>query len=146
MNTSPARHRINERLEDYWQELKGDRAMPLESEVSVEALKEIWDYCFLVNAYDGRFAYSYMGEQLIEAYGDDMTGREIATTLLEPHPESLFATFQYVKDQGKPKIDESEFTNSRGVLIKYRSCVLPLGARGHTSTAYLLGGMKWKAY
>lgn len=146
MSTSSVHHRINEQLRQYWDSLRGDRPMPLESDINIADLKEIWDYCFLVNVNGDRFAYSYLGPQLIEAYGDDFTGREIAQTLLEPHPHSLFDSFKDVAANAQPKIDESEFTNSRGTLVKYRSCILPLGSRGHTSVAFLLGGMKWKAY
>jgi hypothetical protein len=139
-------HRINEALEAYWQKIKGDRPMPLESDINIRDLGELWPHCFLVNVHPDKFAYSYLGTGLIEAYGDDMTGKEIAQTLLEPHPTSLYAKFEFVAARGTPTIDENEFTNSNGLLIKYRACILPLGSQGHTGTAYLLGGMKWKAY
>ncbi len=139
-------HRINEQLEHYWNEIRGSRAMPLEEDVSIPALKDIWDHCFLVNVHPDKFAYSYLGPKLIEAYGDDLTGKEIAQTLLEPHPTSLYAEFQQVVEGGKPRIDESEFKNTRGQLVKYRACILPLGSDGHEGVAYLLGGMKWKAF
>lgn len=144
--TTSKHHRINEQLQEYWNTLRGDRAMPLESEISIEALKEIWGHCFLVNVHADKFAYSYLGPQLIDAYGDDLTGKEIAETLLEPHPQSLFNSFKDVIRTAQPKVDDSEFVNSRGTMVKYRSCILPLGAHGHMSVAFLLGGMKWKAY
>ena len=144
--TAPVHHRINEQLQQYWNELRGSRAMPLESEVNIAALKAIWDHCFLVNIHPDKFAYSYLGAQLIEAYGDDLTGREIAETLLEPHPTSLFSKFQHVASSAQPAMDDSEFTNLRGALVKYRACILPLGSLGHTGVAFLLGGMKWKAF
>lgn len=144
--TTPTHHRINEQLEHYWNELRGARPMPLESDIVIASLKEIWDHCFLVNVHPDKFAYSYLGPQLIEAYGDDLTGKEIAQTLLEPHPASLYKKFQQVQSSGKPTIDENEFKNSRGQPVKYRACILPLGSHGHTGVAFLLGGMKWKAY
>lgn len=139
-------HRINEQLEHYWHEVRGERAMPSESDISIPKIKEIWDHCFLVNVYPDKFAYSYLGPKLIDAYGDDITGKEIAVTLLEPHPKSLFSKFQEVVKAGGPMIDEAEFTNSRGQNVRYRACILPLASPGHTGVAYLLGGMKWKAY
>lgn len=146
MSTETTHHRINEQLQHYWEQLRGNRPMPYESDINIADLKEIWDYCFLVNVNGERFAYSYLGPQLIEMYGDDFTGKEIAQTLLESHPHSLFSSFKDVVANPQPKIDENEFTNSRGQLIKYRSCILPLGSRGHLSVGFLLGGMKWKAY
>lgn len=138
--------RINEQLEKYWNQVKGARPMPLETDINLSDLKEIWDYCFLVNVHSpDRYAYSHLGNKLIEAYGDDITGKEIAETLLEQHPDSLFSQFNKVVESKKPGIDENEFKNSRGMLIKYRACILPLGTEGHAEVAYLLGGMKWKA-
>jgi hypothetical protein len=146
MQTPVTHHRIHEQLEQYWNEIRGARAMPREADISIPKLQPIWDFCFLVNVHPDKFAYSYLGPKLIEAYGDDLTGREIAQTLLEPHPASLYAKFRQVEQTAAPSIDESEFTNSRGQRIKYRACILPLAADGYEGVAFLLGGMKWKAY
>lgn len=143
---APAHHRINELLEAYWNEIRGDREMPLESDVNAKDLSEIWDHCFLVNVHPDKFAYSYLGPKLIEAYGDDLTGKEIAQTLLEPHPASLYAQFRHVAESEKPSNDENEFRNSHGAMVKYRACIMPLGAHGYEGVAFLLGGMKWKAF
>ncbi len=147
MNSTDARKsRINERLKDYWLGLGKGGKLPLESDVHVEDLKDIWDYCFLITIHHGKFSYSYLGESLIEAYGDDVTGKEITETLLYPHPQSLLKAFREVAASGQPGEDDSEFVNSRGATVKYRSCVLPLAATSGGKTAFLLGGMKWKAY
>ncbi len=138
-------HRINEILHAYWDEVRGDRPMPLESDVNIEVLKDIWPHCFLVSVHPSYFAYSYLGPKLIDAYGDDITGREITEKLLYPHPEPMFAEFMKVTETQKPSEHEGEFTNTRGVKVLYRSAVLPLGAHGHQGIAFLLGGMKWKA-
>lgn len=142
----PLNQRINEQLEHYWNTVKGDRAMPLEGDINIPDLKDIWDYCFLVAVYPEKYAYSHLGQKLVDAYGDDITGKEIAETLLEQHPTSLFSQFNKVVTSGQPSIDEDQFKNSRGMLIKYRACVLPLGSKTQPGVAYLLGGMKWKAW
>lgn len=139
-------HRINERLNTYWDMLRGNRTMPAEGDVAIEDIKDIWPSCFLITIKDGKFSYSYLGDQLVEAYGDDLTGKEIAETLVYPHPPSLINTFAEVAGTGEPKIDDSEFVNSRGATVKYRSCVLPLSGADGSSVAFLLGGMKWKAF
>lgn len=139
--------RLNERLEQYWNELRAARPVPQEADVNPETLGELWKSCFLVSVRaNGSFAYTYLGDALIEAYGDDLTGREITETLLYPHPQSLFNTFKLVSDSRKPVTDESEFTNSKGHTIRYRSCVLPLLGNAGDTVMFLLGGMKWKSY
>ncbi len=147
--TQAATHptRIHEQLEQYWESIRGQRALPREADVQPEELKSIWNDCFLVSVRaNGSFAYNYLGDALVEAYGDDITGREITETLVYPHPASLVATFRDVLNNGKPVTDESEFTNSKGAHIKYRSCVLPLAGAHGDEVRFLLGGMKWKTY
>lgn len=147
MSESPARAmRINEQLVAYWHELRGDRPLPFEHEINSEKLADIWGGCFLVTVTPGGFGYDYLGRDLLEAYGDDWTGREITETLLYPHPAALFAIFRQVKASGEPSTDDGEFTNSHGALIKYRSSVLPLAAHGQPGVQFLLGGMRWKRF
>jgi hypothetical protein len=143
---APKSPRMNERLQSYWQECCAGRPMPLESDINMEDIKDIWGHCFLVSVKQGKFSYSYLGPQLVDAYGDDLTGKEVAETLLQPHPLSLLKTFAHVADKAVPAMDESEFVNSRGLTVKYRSCVLPLALANQPSVAFLLGGMNWKAY
>lgn len=147
MTKSATKHgRINEVLQDYWQGLLGQRSMPLESEVVIDVIKPIWDYCFLVSVHGEKFSYSYLGPKLIEAFGDDFTGREITESILYPHPEQLFQAFKQVVQYGQPQTIEDEFFNSRGDLVKYRSCILPLAEADGRSVGFLLGGMKWKIF
>ncbi len=138
--------RINEQLAQYWHELKADHPLPFEHEISAESLKNIWDSCFLITVKQNGFAYDYLGKDLLDAYGDDLTGREITETLLYPHPESLFSKFREVVKSAAPTTDDNEFTNSKGQKIKYRSSILPLASRARPGVAFLLGGMRWKAF
>ena len=138
--------RINDFLQQYWQELRGDRPLPFEDEVNPEALAAIWDSCFLISRRGDVFSYAYLGDRLIEAYGDDLTGHEVAEALLYPHPQSLVTTFGRVCREEIPAMDDNSFMNALGQQVRYRSCVVPLAARGHAGVAFLLGGMKWKVY
>lgn len=146
MNAPEPHHRIHEQLMEYWQTLSRGRPMPLESEVAMEDIADIWDSCFLLSVQPNSFAYDYLGTSIIAAYGDDLTGREITETLLYPHPPSLVNSFKNVVLNGVPAIDDSEFTNSKGETVKYRSCVLPLASSDNGKVTFLLGGMKWKAF
>lgn len=150
--TSPAGHskRINERLMEYWQQKRGGRPYPDESELDPDELSDIWDSCFLVHleGYDGKmpiFKYTYLGESIIEAYGDDLTNREVCERLVYPANNSLVLKFGEVAKTAAPTIEDSEFTNKNGVLIKFRAALLPLSK--HTpQVSYIIGGMKWKAF
>jgi hypothetical protein len=146
MNDIAISHRINQRLQDYWESVRGEKRIPNESDIVSEDLADIWEHCFLIDVKNSGFEYDYLGSSIIDAYGDDLRGREICETLVYPHPPSLLKTFRSVVNTAKPVIDESQFKNNKGQQIRYRSCVLPLGKVGQVGVQFLLGGMKWKAY
>lgn len=143
-------NRINERLLAYWQTLRGRRPYPEEREIDPEAIKDIWDSCFLVkdiSKNSGRqgFRYDYLGAELIRVFGDDAVNREVSAKLIDPTSPPLVKSFEQVIRTGKPVEEENEFTNAEGMLIKYRSCMMPLGVPGD-GVNYVLGGMKWKSF
>ncbi len=149
--TSEDKKRINQFIEEYWTKLKDGRALPQERDVSVANLAAVWDSCFLVRV-DGDgaeaedFSYIYLGKSLVEAYGDDSTDKEICEKLVFPSSMSLVHKFREVVSSKKPVDEESEFVNSSGMLIKYRSNMVPLAKNEGEGVGYVLGGMKWKAY
>ena len=148
MNTSHA-SRINERLLSYWRGVKPAAGLPLESQVDPAVLSDIWDSCFLVQRNVGAgspYEYLMLGKALVDAYGDDLTGKTICEALLYPHPKPLLKAFDEVAKTGEPLVEDNSFTNPAGMLIKYRSCLLPLAKREGGGVEYVLGGMKWKAY
>lgn len=144
-----AHQRIHELLQEYWEKLRGARAFPSESQVDPAALASVWDACFLVHTDDKAradgYKFSYMGTRLIEAFGDDYTGREVCDHLANPAHPDLANHLNAVVQGKKPVLVESQFRNSRGMVVKYRCCLLPLGATD-TQVDFILGGMKWKAY
>ncbi len=150
LHKTPSDHqRIHERLIDYWNGLRNGRAFPSEGEVDPSQIHEIWNWCFLVqNKPDSKekgYRYTYLGTELIEAWGDDLTAQEVSTRLINPSHEHFIRNFNEVVSGKKPVIDESEFVNARKINIKYRVCMLPLG-NAPERVDFILGGMKWKAY
>ena len=144
MDSQNDHNRIHEKLTDYWQELRGDRPFPTESDINPDSLADIWDACFLIQVQGHSFHYAYLGTSLIEAYGNDLTNRDVCDRLIEPaSPAMVHKCAEVVKTKNKA-VDESEFTNTLGMRIKYRSCLLPLGDDAGEIN-YILGGMRWKA-
>jgi hypothetical protein len=143
-------NRINEKLLAYWESVRGARPMPEERDVDPDALKDIWDSCFLVKSIphgtgSRGYRYDYLGTALIEAFGDDVTNREISAKLVDPISPPLVKSFTQVIETGKPVEEESEFTNSQNLVIRFRSCMMPLG-NAKDGVLYILGGMKWKSF
>ena len=141
--------RVNEQLLEYWQELKGSLAFPMEVDVNPDKISDIWDGCFMVR-HDPEdtvqpFRYMYLGQDLVEAYGDDFNDKEVCERLAYPSSAGLNAQFLRVVESQQPINVEAEFTNSKGMVIKYRSCLLPLAKDNRQVVGYIMGGMKWKA-
>lgn len=136
--------RINQRLQAYWEELRGQRPYPKETEIDPEAIADIWESCFLVNVQEGS-KYTYLGQSLIEAYGDDLNDKEVCERLVYPSNSGIALKFQEVVDSKGAVVDEGEFINKKNLLIKYRSCMLPLGDEAG-EVGFIIGGMKWRAY
>ncbi|MBY0408513.1 MAG: PAS domain-containing protein [Rickettsiales bacterium] len=142
-------HRYHTRLQQYWNGLRGNRPFPMENEVNPEELDDIWDSCFLISIDDVTrrvgYRYSYMGENLAEAYGGDLGSQDVSATLIATSASSMVEKFDEVVKQKKPVIDEAEFVNMKHIPIRYRTCILPLGTQDGQVT-HLLGCMRWKMY
>jgi len=142
--------RINEKLSDYWEQIRADRNYPSEKEFLPENIADIWDHCFLVQVNPGHdvdhgYRYSYLGKALIDAFGDDVSGQEVGEILLDTSANSFVEAFEKVIKDATPVVTEGEFTNKNAIIIKYRSCMLPLSGVGD-KIDYIIGGMNWKAF
>jgi hypothetical protein len=149
MQVTGKHQRITEVLREYWEaRYAAAFAIPTEAEIDPEDFGDLWQHCFLVQKLpDGRFQYVHMGDAIIEAYGDDVTGHEVCGKLVGELHDPLSAEFREVIGTRQPLIKESAFINKKQMEVRFRTCLLPL-RRDTTSedVEYILGGMKWKAY
>lgn len=145
---SELHHRSHERLQEYWNSLRGELAFPPESIIDPDEIADIWPSCFLISIDDVTrrlgYRYSYLGEDLVEAYGDDVKNPDVALRLISTASIPIVKKFDEVVARQKPVIDESEFVNLKHLKIRYRTCMLPLGQAGHVT--HILGCMRWKLY
>jgi len=141
--------RFHERLYDYWEQLRGGRVFPSESEINPDELLDIWPSCFLISIDDVTrrlgYRYSYLGESLIEAYGDDISNPDVALKLVSSVDAPMVGKFDEVIKTRQPVIDESQFVNLKLLNIRYRTCLLPLGVQERDIT-HIIGCMRWRAY
>lgn len=141
-------HRLIDSLKTYWEQLKGARTYPLEGEFDPDQVKEVWDYCFLVQldraSGPGRFKYTYLGEKLIKSFGDHMSEEEAYHLVSTSDPE-VSKHIERVVTTGEPLEVDSSFVNSHKVLIKFRTILLPLGAPDG-KVGFVIGGIRWKGF
>lgn len=144
-----AHHRLHEEVLNYWESLRGNRPFPTESDIDPDEVADIWPSCFLISLDDVTrrlgYRYSYLGEALIEAYGDDIKNPEIVMRLISTNSLPLAKRFDEVVKSKAPLFDEAEFVNLKQMRIKYRTCLLPLG-NSDGQVTHILGSMRWKAY
>lgn len=144
-DTHEEHRRAHERLIAYWKQLAGDRKFPEETDIDTEAIADLWNSCFLLNASkesDHGYKYEFMGPSLIEAYGVDLTG-QAHDHQTEPNITSILKAFDQVVADGAQVVDESEFTNTQKQIVKYRCCLVPFGS-APDKVKYILGLMRWK--
>ncbi|MFW0777015.1 MAG: PAS domain-containing protein [Rickettsiales bacterium] len=145
---SELHHRSHEILQDYWDKVRADKTMPAEGDIDPDDIADIWSSCFLICIDEVTqrigYRYSYMGDKLIEAYGDDVSNPDVAERLISTGSLPIIKKFDEAVSGQKPVTDESEFVNLKGLNIRYRTCILPLGQDGKIT--HLLGCMRWKLY
>jgi len=139
-------HRYHKRLRAYWEHLRGSRPFPSENEIEPDDLEEIWPSCFLISidnvTHRLGYRYSYLGADLMEAYGCDSGNADIAGQMLSTSDLPTVKKFDDIRQIKKPLLDESEFVNAKNVTIKYRAILVPLGYEDG-QVSHILGCMRW---
>jgi hypothetical protein len=142
-------HRSHEIFISYWNKLRGDRPFPTEAEIDPDAIADIWESCFLISNDDVTkrigYRYSFLGRDLLGAFGDDITNHDAALRLLSTARVPNARRFDEVLLGKHQVMDEASFTNLMGMQVRYRACLLPLGLPSGEVT-HLIGCMRWRAY
>ncbi|MDX2073244.1 MAG: PAS domain-containing protein [Alphaproteobacteria bacterium] len=146
---SDLHHRSHEIFQSYWNTLRGSRPFPRESEIDPDAIADIWESCFLISNDDVTrrigYRYSFLGSELLGAFGDDITNHDAALRLLSTARVPNARKFDEVLVEKHPVVDEAAFVNLMGMNIRYRMALVPLGLENGEVT-HLMGCMSWRAY
>ncbi len=136
-------------LLQYWNQLRGDRAFPDETEIDPEQLSQIWDHCFLLQIRDVKavryYNYTYLGSDLLRAYEEGQLDRYNGK-MISPDAHRAAHLFEEVIRTGDPLIDEGEYTNPGGVIVKYRQALMPLGGPPDSGIHAVLGGAWFRLF
>lgn len=142
-------HRSHEVFQEYWEKLRGDKPFPREADIDPDEIADIWESCFLISNDDVTrrigYRYSFLGNDLLGAFGDDITNHDIALRLLSTARVPNARKFDEVLTEKHPVMDEGAFVNLMGMNIRYRAALVPLGLENGEVT-HLFGCMRWKAY
>lgn len=147
-STDSMHHRAHDVLRDYWEKLRGMREFPQENEIEPEEIQDIWDSCFLVSIDDVTkrvgYRYSYLGTELVKAFGDDIDNPEVALRLLSMSQVPNAKKIDEVIEKKQPVVDDGEFLNKFQMRVRYRTCIVPFGY--DKKVTHILGVMRWRLY
>lgn len=138
--------RLTVRLLSYWEKLRRDRPMPGEQDLDPEHIKDLWGHCFLVHLKDvdkPGYHYTYLGPEIRSAYTGGLPDEEVGE-LISPNAAKLTECYKEIRQSRKPLIDEGEFRNARGDLVRYRQCLLPLGSGAEVDAVF--GAMRYRVF
>lgn len=137
--------RISNRLISYWTQISEGNKFPKESQIDPSKLVDVWDNCFLIKIQlekqNNNFVFEYLGKNLVDAYGQDLTGQQFSSSLTSGNRSVISAVMEVMRTQ-QPVVHEMEYEYNGGNTVKYRMCLVPL-ADETGFLKYILGGMRW---
>lgn len=127
-------------LFDYWVHLRGERQMPLRSDVDpVDVPRPILPYLYiLVRDDDGGFRFRLVGTRLASVFGRDVTGKRLEEELRGDVLRTALESYDRVIKLGKPSYSRALYRiGADEEPFFYQRLTLPLGTE--TQTTHLLG-------
>ncbi len=138
--------RLTDRAEQLWNALRGEAAMPRRDDWSVAEDPDLAPNLFIVELRkDGpeTAVMSAAGGALIDALGQNPTGRPIRQTLPPPLRSKLIGAMQAVENG--PAHFSGCYPNAEGNDIVFRAILLPLaGTDGGSAPEAALGAISFK--
>jgi hypothetical protein len=138
--------RISNIIINHWEKVKGDKLIAAEKDLDPVLLDPLLDNCFMLSASElaeaGKYKYIYIGKNILDAYGSRVTSPK---DYHDVDPLSNKKKFKELMEKKVPIMEEGQFINKDGDVVKYRQCLVPLGSDGVTIET-ILGGMRFKVF
>lgn len=121
--------RMNKRLFNYWNALRGTRRYPTEDEIDPSHIDSLWSQCFLMQVRDIEkvrfYNYTYMGPVIIQSFECGELPEGIPG-MVSMDANRLAMNFDEVIRTGQPKWSHGEHDTGSKLLL-FEQCLLPLG-------------------
>jgi hypothetical protein len=136
--------RLIVRLGSYWEMLRKDNIMPAIEQFNPHMVADLWPKCARIsldhrNPNATSYLYEYVGQDTISMLGADLTGHTVDMRLREDNGLKILKYITTVSQTQKMQVDEDQFVNKRGQLVKYRCCFLPFGDAKRGITHIIIG-------
>jgi hypothetical protein len=139
-----AMHPKLQRLFDYWQRLRGDRAMPARRDIDPTDIPSLLANVLVTEIVDpaGTYRFRLAGTGIRDMAGVEVTGKRL-DEILEPGPyfDYLVSIHKDVAAAARPLFTRTAVTTREGTILRTTGrLVMPLSSDGETVDA-LIGGM-----
>ncbi len=135
--------RLVTRLQNYWELIRRGKPMPEIQQLNPATIDDMWQQCIKFGTFHTQGGYSYnylfMGEQLIKMYGRDLTSQMVNVHVSEYPLNIMIKKLDGIMLEKTFMIDENQFVNGRGKLVKYRACFMPFGNEAKGITHIVVG-------
>lgn len=139
--------RLDEILLNFYNKVSDNNSvLPAEKILDLSIFEGVIDDLFLAQVVDGKFKFSFMGKNIVTAYGQAQTTKFLNNTISTAE-SAVLKKFDNVVKSKKPLLDEGSFNNSDNIIIKYRQQLFPItDIEGGKEVKFIFGGMRWKEY
>ena len=123
----------------YWEDRRGDRAMPRRRDIDPVDFPYHLASVVLVDVHaDGTFVYRVVGTNEVAIRGYDPTGRSVAEAYFGPSLEDVLACYGYVREHGSFLFDPNPFVSKNQRYRCDETLFLPLSEDGETVSQILV--------
>jgi hypothetical protein len=136
-------------LLEYWLAKKGQLAAPPRSAIAPDEIKSVLPKILLfdvVGAPPPRFRARLFGSALVDAYGEEITGKFGDELDLDDSAPELIEFLATAAREIRPQFLRAEFTKHSGRHLRFEQIILPLSEDGETVNMLLCAYEVEKAY
>jgi hypothetical protein len=129
-------------LYDYWDRLRGDRAMPARADIDPGAIPKLLPYIFMYDvATEGGYTVRLVGEEVVRFVGRNATGLPAGTVMPPRSAAMMIKILDMVTAERAPKFRAGKtHWHPDKNYRDYEACFLPLSADG-SAVNIVLGGL-----
>jgi hypothetical protein len=140
--------RLVERLKQYWRTLKTEDLLPRVEKFAPDVVADLWPRCLMLEVVSKAdnivplYTYEYMGAEIINAYGSDLTGHYVNVHMHNFPGWQVLQSVNTMLTSPEPFDTDGSFVANTHKVVKYRAVLLPFGVEN--SITHVLVGISWK--
>jgi hypothetical protein len=126
---------------DYWNRKRGDRLMPVRRDIEPTEIPALLPHVQLVELVGDRLRYRLIGTALVEAYGENWTGKYIDETFTGNRRRFLEESYRRVRHERAPVLVRNLFVSKSGIKMEAARVNTPLSEDGSRVSQFFVVGI-----